>query len=551
VKGYLRKLTLPLVALVVLAVAGTAGGAASKGGTLVFGTASDPVVLDGALISDGESGRVIDQLYEGLVALKPGSTQIVPSLATSWKASGDGKTWIFNLRHGVRFHDGTAFNSAAVCFNFNRWYNFSGSFQNPDATYYWQTVFGGFHHPEQGSPKGSLYKACRPAGPFKVRLILTKRSASFLGALSLGSFSMESPTAMKKYGANKGSVDSDGVFHPTGTYGTKHPTGTGPFKFKSWSVGNKLEIVRYAGYWGKKAKVDRVIFQPISNNTARLQALQNGEIQGYDLVAPQDIATLKKGGFRVLSRPAFNVAYVGFNYSKPPMDKLAVRQAIAYGLDRQSVVRAFYAGRAVVAKEFMPPQVIGYAKDVKTYPFNPEKAKSLLRGAGLKLPVDINFWYPTNVSRPYMPDPKRNFEGFAASLERSGFHVIAHSAPWRPDYLSAIDRGDAQMYLVGWTGDFGDPDNFIGTFFRTPQDAWGNFPASWGIYKILNKALAETNLKKRVQEYKQANRLIMKYLPGVPYAHSSPALGFKQNVHGYVPSPVSLEPFSLVSIGGK
>jgi len=205
----------------------------------------------------------------------------------------------------------------------------------------------------------------------------------------------------------------------------------------------------------------------------------------------------------------------------------------------------------VVAKEFMPPQVTGYANNVKKYNYDPEKSKALLRQAGLSLPVKIDFWYPTNVSRPYMPDPKRNFEGFAASLERAGFNVVAHSAPWRPDYLSAIDRGDAQMYLVGWTGDFGDPDNFIGTFFRTPQDAWGNFPASWGIYKLLNKALQETNLKRRVKEYQQANRLIMKYLPGVPYAHSSPALGFKQTVHGYKPSPVSLEPFSIVSIGGK
>jgi peptide/nickel transport system substrate-binding protein len=147
-----------------------------------------------------------------------------------------------------------------------------------------------------------------------------------------------------------------------------------------------------------------------------------------------------------------------------------------------------------------------------------------------------------------MPDPKRNFEAFAASLEKAGFQVEAKSAPWRPDYLSSVDRGEAQLYLLGWTGDYGDPDNFIGTFFQTPQDAWGfNNPA---LFKLLDQAEAETNLAKRTALYQQANRMIMEFLPGVPYAHSKPALGFLKTVQGYHTSPVSIEPFSTVFFGG-
>src|SRR5256885_9986112 len=190
-----------------------------------------------------------------------------------------------------------------------------------------------------------LYKGCKAIGKNTVTLFLTQRSASFISALSAPSFSMESPTAMAKYGANQGSVDSNGVFHPTGTYATRHPTGTGPFMLKSWKVGDKLELVPNAHYWGKKPSIQRLIFKPISDNAARLQALQSGEIDGYDLVAPQDIPTLKSGGFQILSRPPFNVAYVGFNQS-PPLDNPLVRQAVAYGLDRQAVVSSFYAGRA-------------------------------------------------------------------------------------------------------------------------------------------------------------------------------------------------------------
>jgi peptide/nickel transport system substrate-binding protein len=541
---------LGLLALVAAAVAYGANNRTSAGDTLVFASSADPVALDGALISDGESGRVIIQMYEGLVALKPGTTTVVPSLATKWKASADGKKWTFTLRSGVKFTDGTAMDAAAVCYNFNRWYNFTGSFQNPSATYYWQTVFGGFktYDPKSGAPKGSLFSSCKANGTSSVTIALTAPSAAFLGALSLPSFFIGSPTAMQKYGADEGSVDADGVFHPTGTYATAHPTGTGPFMLQSWTRGDKLVLVRNPDYWGKKAILNQLIFRPIADNAARLQALQNGEIQGYDLVEPQDVATIKSDSkLQLLSRPPFNVGIVGMNQSMPPMNNLKVRQAVAYGLDRATVVKAFYGGRGVVAKEFQPPSLFGYSNTVKQYPYNPAKAKALLKAAGLKLPVTINFWYPTSVSRPYMPDPVKNFQAFSASLTKSGFKVVPHAAPWNPDYLGGVQGGKAQVFLYGWTGDYGDPDDFDGVFFRTPQKQWGfNNKA---IFNILTQARDETSIEKRVALYKQANDMIMDFLPGVPYVHTSPALAFDKNVKGYVPSPVDIQLFSGVSLG--
>jgi peptide/nickel transport system substrate-binding protein len=540
----MRKLTkallaLGLVTLVVVAVAYGARAHKTASDTLVFGSSADPVALDGALISDGESGRVVIQIYQGLVGLKPGTTTVVPSLALSWKSTAGGKSWTFNLRKNVKFSDGTPFNAAAVCFNFNRWYNFTGSFQNPSATYYWQTVFGGFksYDPKSGAPKGSLYKSCKVVNNSTATINLTAPSASFIAALSLPSFSMGSPTAMQKYGANQGTVDASGVFHPTGTYATQHPTGTGPFMLQSWTIGDKLVLVRNPNYWGPPAKLSTLIFKPIADNAARLQALQNGEIQGYDLVEPQDIPTIKSdSNLKLLSRPPFNVGIVGMNQSMPPMNNIKVRQAVAYGLDRQSVVKAFYGGRGVVAKEFQPPSLFGYSNNVKQYPYNPAKSRALLKAAGLKLPVKITFWYPTSVSRPYMPDPEKNFEAFSASLTKAGFKVVPHAAPWNPDYLGGVQDGKAQVYLYGWTGDFGDPD-----------EQWGfNNPA---IFKILTKARDESNIENRISLYKQANNMIMNFLPGVPYVHTSPALAFQKNVNGYVPSPVDIQFFSSVSIG--
>jgi peptide/nickel transport system substrate-binding protein len=529
------------------------GGGGKSGGTLVFAGAADPVVLDGALVSDGESIRVVQQIFEGLVSLKPGTTEIQPALAESWDASTDGKTWTFKLRDGVKFQDGEAFNAAAVCANFDRWYGFTGSFQNSSATYYWQTVFGGFkkNEPENKALGGSLFASCTAQDDLTAVIKLTKPSASFLGALSLSSFGIASPKALKDFGADQGKVDADGVFHPTGTFGTEHPIGTGPFKFDSWTRGDKLTLVKYDDYWGEKAKIDKLIFRPIADNAARLQALQTGEIQGYDLVEPQDVDTIKgDSNLQILDRPAFNVGYVGINQDFKPFDNPKVRQALAYGLDRQAVVDSFYAGRGVVANEFMPPEVVGYNDAVTKYTYDPAKAKAMLQEAGVTTPLKVDFWYPTDVSRPYMPDPKKNFEAFAASLNKSGFKVVPHSAPWSPDYLGKIDEGKAAVYLVGWTGDYGDADNFVGTFFQSEQKAWGTIGhPNKAVEKLLNDAEIETDATKREDLYKQANKAISDWVPGVPYVHTKPALAFVASVKNYQPSPVGLELFNTVTVG--
>ena len=542
----LQLVLLLLAALTFALVAASCGGdddeGAGEGGTLVFAGAADPVVLDGALVSDGESLRAIDQMFEGLVTLEPGGTEVVPGLAESWDASADGRTWTFNLRDGVTFHDGEPFNAEAVCFNFDRWYNFKGPFQLESATYYWQTVFGGF----SDGKDPSLYRSCEAIDERTVRLNLTKGSASFLGALALTNFTFASPKALQEFGADEGTVDEETGFRPTGTYGTQHPTGTGPFKFESWTRGDRLVMVRNDDYWGEKPSIERLIFRPIPDNAARLQALQSGEIQGYDLVEPQDIATIEGDeNLQILDRPAFNVAYVGINQAHEPLDQLPVRQAIAHALNREEVVTNFYAGRGEVAHEFMPPSLEGYAEDVMKYDFNPNRARQLLQQAGAAN-AEITFCYPTDVSRPYMPDPKRNFEAFAADLRDVGLRITPRAAPWSPDYLGLADEGRCPLYLLGWTGDYGDPDNFIGTFFQTEQSAWGFDNPE--IFRLLDRAEAETDEAQRFQLYEDANRTIMEFLPGVPYVHTRPALAFHSSVQGYRPSPVSLEPFSIVTI---
>jgi peptide/nickel transport system substrate-binding protein len=294
-----------------------------------------------------------------------------------------------------------------------------------------------------------------------------------------------------------------------------------------------------------------VIIRPIADNTARVQALQTGEVLGMDLLAPQLVSTVSRNSrLKVLSRPPFNVAYVTIQSSKAPMNDIRVRRAVAYGLNRQLVVRSFYAGRARVAHQFMPPSLPGYEPKVTKYSFNPTRARQLLRQAGCGPPCKIEFWYPTGVSRPYMPDPKANFEAFRASLEQSGFDVETRSAPWRPDYVANVNQGTAgHLNLIGWTGDYADADNFIGTFFQGGSDQFGFNNAQ--LNRLLDRAEQETNQARRVRLYQQANRLIMQVLPGVPYAHSTPALGFNRRVRGYFTSPIGTDEFNTVYLGGQ
>jgi peptide/nickel transport system substrate-binding protein len=541
-----------LVAASSLIVLGAAGAASNV--TFIYAGASDPTYLDPALVSDGESFRIARQIFESLVALKPGTTQVVPELATRWRPGRDGKTWTFNLRRGVKFHDGTPFNSAAVCANFNRWFNWTGPFQDASASYYYRQIFGGFKKNESAGLGPPLYKSCRSAGRYVAIVRLNRRSGPFVPSLVLPAFAIQSPTAMRRYEANKGELVS-GTFRPTGTYAFQHPTGTGPYKFGSWTIGQRVVLDRNNSYWGKRSPLARIIVRPISNNTARLQALQTGEINGYDLVAPQDMPTIRQNAkLRLINRPPFNVAYVTINRSKPPMNNVLVRRAVAHGLDRAGVVRSFYAGRAVVAHQFMPPAVAGYEPKVKKYAFNPEESKRLLRQAGLTLPVKIDFYWPTNVSRPYMPSPNLNFAAFKASLERSGFEVRGVSEPWRPDYVKHVNEGTGgHLNLIGWTGDYADADNFVGTFFQSanPQFGLTRQGAHGVIAKLLDRAEAEINQAKRIVLYKRINRLIAEFIPGVPYAHSTPGVAVESRVRNYKASPVGTERFYGITIGGQ
>jgi peptide/nickel transport system substrate-binding protein len=523
--------------------AGSESSASAGGGTFVFAASSDPVMLDPAMASDGETFRISRQIFEGLVSSAPGTTDIEPLLATKWTPSKDGKSYTFDLREGVKFSDGTDFNGEAVCANFDRWYNWTGVNQSENISYYYNSLFKGF----KSGKTGGVYDSCEAPSANQAVVTLSKPFAGFVQAMTLPAFSMQSPTALKQYNADKTEgTDTDPRFSE---YATAHPTGTGPYLFGAWDRGQQVTLKANPDYWGEKAKTASVIIRTISDAKARTQELQAGNIDGYDLVGPADVQPLKDAGFQVVNRPAFNILYLGMNQKNKALQDVRVRQAITYAIDRTAVVKSSLPEGSQPAIEFVPPTVEGYEEQVEAYPYDLDKAKQLLADAG-QSDLELKFAYPTGVSRPYMPAPEDTFAVIKSQLEKAGIKVTPVAAKWSPDYLDMIqgDKGvdKHDIHLLGWTGDYNDPDNFLGVFFGRKSSEWGFDNAK--LFKDLADARELPTREEQVPAYQKINAEIADYAPGVPLAHPAPSLAFAAGVQGYTPSPVQDEVWNNVTV---
>ncbi|MDQ4132893.1 MAG: ABC transporter substrate-binding protein [Actinomycetota bacterium] len=534
-----------IVLAIGLAVSCGNGTEPQQGGTLVLALLDDPRTLDPATTNQIVSFQVTYQMFETLVKLEPGGTRLVPGLARSWSSDDNGRMWTFQLREPVTFHDGTAFDAAAVCANFDRWYRFSGILQSPAISAIWQTVFGGFATRDLPSaPPTSLYESCAAPNPAEAVITLTRPSGAFLSALASPPFSMASPEALRRYEADK-VTGSNEAPRFEGTFGTQHPVGTGPFRLQQWTPKDRLVLVRNEDYWGEKAKLDRVVFRYLPEGSARRQALETGEIGGYDPVDPPDIEPLRAAGFKVLERPAFNVGSLGINQTKPPLNRLEVRQAIAHALNRQALVRAKYPSGAVVAKELMPPTLWGYAEDVHQYSYDPARARQLLDQAGAS-GTSVELWYPTGVTDPIWVDTAGIAGAFQADLEAAGFEVTLRPAPLRPDYAAGVASGSAPLFLGVAYGDRSDPDAFLGRYQRTSPQLLGLDDPE--LFRLLDEAEAEPDQGRRQPLYEQANRRLMELVPAVPYVHVPVYIALADNVRGHPHAPVPWDPFSLITV---
>lgn len=517
-----------------------------KKDTFVFAGAGDPGSLDPALASDGETFRVTRQAFEALLEHESGGTELVGGLAETWSSNDAGTVWTFNLRKGVKFHDGEALNAAAVCANYDHWFNWKGTYQSSAVSYYWQTIMGGFAKNEDKETPEANYKSCTAKDEHTAVIEVKKPSANLPGGFSLNALAIHSPKAIKEYEKQEATAKGDAITYPKYSQEAGTVAGTGPYKIVKWNKGNKeVRLERFDDYWGEKAKIKNLVFRTIDTEEGRRQALQAGDIDGYDLVAPADVQTLEKQGYVVPTRGVFNLFYVGMSQgANKALKKKEVRQAIAQAIDKENLVKTQLPEGGKVADQFMPDTIAGYSKKVTQYPHDTAKAKSLLKKAGEEK-LAIEFCYPTEVTRPYMPAPQDLFELMKADLEKAGITVKPKAMKWAPDYIDAVESGSCALHMLGWTGDFNDGYNFIGTWFAKFDKQWGFKDKK--VFDAVNAGSKMGKAEERTAAYEKANEVVMDYLPGVPISSSPPAIAFAKNVNPPNVSPLTQEVFAEAS----
>ena len=508
--------------------------------TFVFAASSDPQGLDPAFAQDGETFRVARQIFEGLVGTVPGTADPAPLLAEEWETSEDGLSTTFQLKEGVKFHDGTDFNAEAVCANFDRWYNWTGLAASEAMGYYYYKLFRGY----ADSPETAVYKSCTPDGDSTVTIELNQPFAGFVPALSLPAFSMQSPAALEEFEAD--AVGGTAEAPTLSEYAKGHPSGTGPFKFDEWAPGEQLTLAYNEDYWGEKGQINEIIFRVIDDPTARRQALESGAIDGYDLVGPADSKALEDAGYKMVSRPPFTVLYLAFNQAIAELQDPKVREALSYAVDKEALISQVLRGGAEVAPPFIPGGVNGRSPDVPSYEYDPEKAKALLKEAGYdeSNPLTLTFNYPVNISRPYMPDPEQIFTVLSTQLADAGVVTNPVSNEWG-DYLDLTTGTNGHgIHLLGWTGAYNATDNFVGVFFGGESMEWGfNNPE---LFAALDEARGIADLEEQSAKYQDINEMVAKFIPGVPLAHPAPTLAFAERVTSFPASPVNDEVFNEI-----
>jgi peptide/nickel transport system substrate-binding protein len=476
------------------------------------------------------------------VKYKGATTEVIPALAEKWEVSKDGTVWTFTLHKGVKFHDGNPCDAAAIVWNFDRWRlskhpQHENQIKAGQTFEYYEAQFGGFD-------EKSLITKVEAVNPQTVRITLRNPQGPFLANLAMFVFDIVSPKAVEKHGLNFG----------------KNPVGTGPFKFVEWKVGQEVILEANKDYWDKAhaPKVQRVVIRNIKDNSQRLAALKAGEIHGFEGLNPDDVKVVRADpNLQIILRPTNTTGYVAFNYKVKELRDGRVRQAIAHAINKKAIVDALYGGTGMVANQFQPPPLWGHNKELKDYEYNPERAKQLLKDAGFgqglkEITWDdgkkepLQFWYMP-VSRPYYPNPKEIAEAIAADLAKVGITVQLQTTDWAV-YLDKRKNGQLPLYMLGWTGDNGDPDNFVCYFFCSPGASREGFYSNQQLTDVLMEAQKLTDQPKRAALYRKAEQMIHDDVARIFIANNQPPLPFAKKVKGYVANPTNSEFFNTVSI---
>jgi dipeptide transport system substrate-binding protein len=490
----------------ILASVALASGASAK--TLVYCSEGSPEGFNPSLYTAGTTFDASSrQVFNRLVEFDRGTTNIVPALAESWDVSDDGLTYTFNLRRGVQFQStkdftpSRNFNADDVIYSFERQ-------RDPEHPYH--KVSGGQYEYFQAMDMPGLIKEVKKVDEYTVQFILNKPEAPFVANMAMdfaSVLSAEYADQMMKAGTPE-QVDLN-------------PVGTGPFQVVAYQKDAVIRYKAHPGYWQGKAPIDDLIFAITPDASVRWQKLQAGECHVMPYPNPADLeAMAAHDEINLMQQEGLNVGYLAFNTQKEPFGDKRVRQALNMAVNKQAIIDVVFQGAGKAAKNPIPPTIWSYNDAVKDYPYDPEKAKALLAEAGVT-DLKTNIW-AMPVQRPYNPNAKRMAELIQADWAKVGVEAEIVSFEWG-EYLKRSKEGEHETLLLGWTGDNGDPDNFLYVLLGCEAAEAGANRARWcneEFNNLLLQAKQTADVAKRTELYEEAQVVFKEEAPWVTIAHS-------------------------------
>ncbi|MBK0016792.1 ABC transporter substrate-binding protein [Kosakonia cowanii] len=511
-----------LLALALSTLLPASAAFAASNDTLIYCSEASPESFNPQIASSGPSFVASSQvLYNRLVTFDPVKNTPVPSLATEWKVSDDGKTWTFTLRQGVKFNSNKYFKPTR---DFNADDVIFSVMRQMDAKHPYHNVSKGNYEYFTDVGLDKLIKEVKKVDDYHVQFVLNEPNAAFLADWGMdfaSILSAEYADAMLKKGTPE-NVDN-------------WPIGTGPYALQQYKTDALIRYIANPNYWDGPVPTKHLIFSITPDVQTRLAKLQTNECQIIPAPAPVQFEQIKKNKDLTLHTvEALNVGYLAFNTEKKPFDKVLVRQALNYATDKKAIVNAVFLGSASVAKSPLPPNMLGYNKDLPEYSYDPEKAKALLKQAGLEKGFEATLW-SMPVQRPYNPNSRRIAEMIQSDWAKVGVKAKIVSYEWG-EYLSGMRKGEHDTALFGWMSDNGDPDNFADTLLGCDSVKTGSNAARWcdkPYDDLVKKAKLVSDPAERAKLYGQAQDIFYKQAPWIPLANGITFYATRSNVTGY------------------
>lgn len=403
--------------------------------------------------------------------------------------------------------------------------------------------FEGTVYPETGeapcgvAPYTGQLKKITAVDALTVEFQLCGPDAAFLPKIAFSAFGIQDSDYLAANAAN-------------GTY-LDQPNGTGPYKLKEWSKGNRMVFEAFDGYWGDKALTPNLEFRWSDEAAQRLLELQSGNVDGIDNPGTSDIATIQAdSSLQFAPRPGLNTMYLGFNNTIKPWDDVRVRQAIAMGINRQQIVDNFYPAGSTVADYFTPCEIPFACEGDKTWGFDPTAAKQLLADAGFPNGFETKIQFRAAV-RGYLPDPPVIATEIQQQLKANLGITATLDLQESGAFLDANAAGTLEgIFILGWGADYPDPSNFLDYHFGSGSGK--KFGETFkGIVDALNTGVASADPAARTAAYTLANNQIKENVPAVIIAHGASGAAYKADVKNAYASVFGAEVFATMKAGDR